>query len=100
IEAAERPGHMPLIGISGAQGSGKTTLARAAAGALGCAHLSLDDVYLTRAERERMAHEVHPLFITRGPPGTHDLDLLAATFAALGAAGPDNTTALPAFDKL
>ena len=100
IQAAERPGHMPLIGISGAQGSGKTTLARAAAQALGCAHLSLDDVYLTRAARERMARAIHPLFATRGPPGTHDLALLTATVAALGAAGPDQTTALPAFDKL
>ena len=100
IEAAERPGHTPLIGISGAQGSGKTTLARAAAEALGCAHLSLDDVYLTRAERERLAREVHPLFVTRGPPGTHDLALLTGTIAALRAAGPDQATALPAFDKL
>lgn len=100
IQAAERSGHVPLIGISGAQGSGKTTLARAAAAALGCAHLSLDDVYLTRAERERLAREVHPLFATRGPPGTHDLALLTATVAALRAAGPDQTTALPAFDKL
>ncbi len=100
IEAAERPGHVPLIGISGAQGSGKTTLARAAAQALGCAHLSLDDVYLTRAEREQMAREVHPLFATRGPPGTHDLALLTGTITALRAAGPDQTTALPAFDKL
>ena len=100
IEDAERPGHVPLIGISGAQGSGKTTLAGAAAGALGCARLSLDDVYRTRAERERMAREVHLLFGTRGPPGTHDLDLLTETVAALRAAGPDQTTALPAFDKL
>lgn len=100
IEAAERPEHIPLIGISGAQGSGKTTLARAAANMLGCAHLSLDDVYLTRAERARMAREVHPLFATRGPPGTHDLALLIETIAALRAAGPDQTTALPAFDKL
>jgi len=100
IKASERPGHVPLIGISGAQGSGKTTLARTAAEALGCAHLSLDDVYLTWAERARMAREVHPLFATRGPPGTHDLALLTTTVAALGAAGPGQTTALPAFDKL
>lgn len=100
IKASEGPGHVPLIGISGAQGSGKTTLARAAAEALGCAHLSLDDVYLTRAARERMAGEVHPLFATRGPPGTHDLALLTTTVTALRAAGPDQTTALPAFDKL
>ncbi|HUH10317.1 MAG TPA: kinase [Brevundimonas sp.] len=95
-----RPGHVPLIGISGAQGSGKTTLARLAAERLGAAHLSLDDVYLTKAEREAKGRAVHPLFAVRGPPGTHDLGLLNATVAALRAAGPDSRTPLPAFDKL
>lgn len=100
IRAAERPGHVPLIGISGAQGSGKTTLARAAAKALGAARLSLDDVYLTRPGREALARAVHPLFVTRGPPGTHDLDLLSCAVGALRGAGPGDQTPLPAFDKL
>lgn len=94
---ADRP---PLIGVSGAQGCGKTTLAREAAARLGGAAFSLDDVYLTRAERAALARDVHPLFATRGPPGTHDLDLADRTVAALRAAGPDQATALPAFDKL
>jgi D-glycerate 3-kinase len=100
ITAHARPGHVPLIGIAGAQGSGKTTLARAAAERLGAAHLSLDDVYLTKAEREAKGRAVHPLFAVRGPPGTHDLGLLEATVAALRAAGPDSRTHLPSFDKL
>lgn len=62
--------------------------------------ISLDDVYLTKAEREAMAREVHPLFAVRGPPGTHDLGLLARTVEALSAAGPDAETPIPAFDKL
>jgi len=62
--------------------------------------ISLDDVYLTRAERQAMAREVHPLFAVRGPPGTHDLGLLEQTVARLAAAGPDDTTPIPAFDKL
>ena len=95
-----RPDHIPVIGIAGAQGSGKTTLVRAAAERLGAAHLSLDDVYLTRAERQAMAREVHPLFTVRGPPGTHDLGLLERTLAALRAADADSRTPLPAFDKL
>jgi D-glycerate 3-kinase len=95
-----RPGRIPLIGVAGAQGSGKTTLARAAARRLGAAHLSLDDVYLTQAERAQMGRSVHPLFAVRGPPGTHDLPLLQRTVAALRAAGPDSRTPLPAFDKL
>lgn len=100
VAAHARPDHIPLIGIAGAQGSGKTTLARAAAERFSAAHLSLDDVYLTRAERRTLAREAHPLFAVRGPPGTHDLALLEATVAALRAAGPDSRTPLPAFDKL
>ena len=89
----------PLIAVVGAQGSGKTTLARAAADRFGAAQISIDDVYLTRAEREAMAREVHPLFVTRGPPGTHDLGLLQQLIDALSAAGPDDETLIPDFDK-
>ena len=97
--AHARPGHIPVIGIAGAQGCGKTTLARAAARP-GAAHLSLDDVYLTKAERQALAREAHPLFAVRGPPGTHDLALLERALAALRAAEADSRTPLPAFDKL
>ncbi|HEY0925287.1 kinase [Brevundimonas sp.] len=62
--------------------------------------LSLDDVYLTKTERAALAAELHPLFSTRGPPGTHDLELLDRTVAALSIAGPDDETPLPVFDKL
>lgn len=89
----------PLIAIVGAQGSGKTTLARAAADRFGAVQISIDDVYLTRAEREAMAREVHPLFVTRGPPGTHDLGLLQQLIDALSAAGPADETRIPDFDK-
>lgn len=97
LEAARKLPGVPLIGVAGAQGSGKTTLARALAAELGAAQFSLDDVYLTRAERAALAREVHPLLAVRGPPGTHDLGLLEATVAALRSG---ERTALPAFDKL
>ncbi len=83
----------------GAQGCGKTTLARAAAERFGAAQISIDDVYLTRAEREATAREVHPLFLTRGPPGTHDLILLQRLIDALSAAGPEDEIRIPDFDK-
>ena len=89
----------PLIAVVGAQGSGKTTLARETADRFGAAQISIDDVYLTRAEREAMAREVHPLFLTRGPPGTHDLGLLQGLIDRLSTAGPDDETAIPDFDK-
>lgn len=98
--ARAAPDRPPLIGIAGAQGSGKTTLARAAAERLGGAAFSLDDVYLTKAERAALAVQVHPLFAVRGPPGTHDLDLADRTVAALRATGPGSATRLPAFNKL
>ena len=99
VAAHARDGQVPLIGIAGAQGSGKTTLARAAAARLGAAQFSLDDVYLDRAARSELARTIHPLFATRGPPLTHDLGRLARTVADLRAAGPDARTRLPAFDK-
>jgi len=89
----------PLIGIVGAQGSGKTTLARAAADAFGAVQISIDDVYLTRARRELMAEEVHPLFLTRGPPGTHDLQLLNRLIKSLKTGRPDEVVLIPDFDK-
>lgn len=100
--AAAPDGHVPLLMLSGPQGAGKSTvLAEAIAGVdRPVAGLSLDDVYLTRTEREALAARVGPLFAVRGPPGTHDLGLLTETIAALRAAGPADETSLPAFDKL
>lgn len=86
-----------LIGIAGAQGSGKSTLAKAAAERLGGVALSLDDVYLTKAERAALAESMHPLLAVRGPPGTHDLDLADSVIDDLLAGRP---TDLPRFDKL
>jgi D-glycerate 3-kinase len=45
--------------------------------------LSLDDFYLTKAARAALAESIHPLFATRGVPGTHDLTLLNETINAL-----------------
>ena len=91
----------PVFAIAGLQGSGKSTLAaqvaaRARSEGLRVAVLSLDDLYLTRAQRQRLALDVHPLLATRGPPGTHDLALALETFAALRRG---HTRPLPRFDK-
>ena len=95
-------GRLVIIGICGAQGSGKSTLAEAVAAAcaaqsLRSAVLSIDDLYLTHAARQRLARKVHPLLATRGVPGTHDLALAAQVFAMLERGEP---VPLPRFDKL
>lgn len=90
-----------LVGLCGPQGSGKSTGAAALgllleAQGLRVAILSIDDFYLTRAERFALAERVHPLLATRGPPGTHDLALMTGTIDRL-LAGKSLT--LPSFDK-
>ncbi|ALS97071.1 hypothetical protein [Lacimicrobium alkaliphilum] len=70
-----------VLGINGAQGSGKTTLARrlqsmlVQAFGLQVAVLSIDDLYHTKAQRRWLAEHIHPLLLTRGVPGTHDVTL-------------------------
>jgi len=90
-----------VLGISGGQGAGKSTLASllvVAAQALGrrAISVSLDDFYLTRAERQQLGREVHPLLATRGVPGTHDVALACRTLKALLEPGECQ---VPVFDK-
>lgn len=87
-----------LVGVSGAQGSGKSTLCRLIemANRPRFAYFSMDDVYLTKAEREERARLHGKLFGVRGPPGTHDLTLAGGLVARL--AKPLETP-LPRFDK-
>src|SRR5690606_32723154 len=95
-------GSVPLVGLSGAPGSGKSTLVRALCAKLGppgerrIVALSLDDFYLTLAERRSLAEQVHPLFATRGVPGTHDLVLLEKTLSDLRSGAG---ALVPSFDK-
>jgi len=105
IEAAldgRASGRRPFVlGICGAQGSGKSTVSAELARRLNakgkaCAILSLDDLYLDGARRRGLAETVHPLLRTRGVPGTHDPALGLRLIEALGAPG---TVALPRFDK-
>lgn len=104
-EAARGGGRTLSVGLSGPQGSGKSTIAKALVllldrtQGLRTAVLSLDDLYLTRSEREALGREVHPLYRTRGPPGTHDVALGIDLFERLAHAAPDEVTPLPSFDK-
>lgn len=94
-----------VIGVNGAQGTGKTTFAKFLSEYLTEFHnlngsqVSLDDFYLTRSERQQRAREIHPLFLTRGAPGTHDTDLALTTINELKTLKPGMTMALPSFEK-
>ncbi len=99
-----RRGAALLVGLSGLQGSGKSTFAcqladAVQAGGIATQRLSLDDFYLGRRARLRLARDVHPLLATRGVPGTHDLDLLQRTLDDLAQASPRTPARIPRFDK-
>ena len=92
-----------FIGINGAQGTGKSTLAKlfklcCTEAGLKVAVLSIDDFYLSKHARAQLAETVHPLLATRGVPGTHDVEQLKSCLNQLldSQAG---TVKIPRFDK-
>lgn len=93
-----------VLGINGAQGTGKSTAARvlewllAERGYRVC-RLSIDDFYLPRDERRTLARDVHPLLATRGVPGTHDWRLGRRLLDRLLEADETTRLELPRFDK-
>jgi len=92
-----------LIGVNGSQGSGKSTLAAlltqllAKNFGLKTIALSIDDFYLTREARLSLANQIHPLFETRGVPGTHDVSLMCETLQQL--TRENSEVSIPRFDK-
>lgn len=70
-----------VIGINGSQGSGKSTLSKILSQLLDKGFekkvviISIDDLYKTHQQRHDMSENIHPLFQTRGVPGTHDVQL-------------------------
>ena len=94
-----------LLGVNGAQGTGKSTLAAYLAltldesGPCRVATLSIDDFYLTKAERLQLAKTVHPLLATRGVPGTHDVPMLSECLSRLRFLEKGQHYRLPRFDK-
>jgi len=91
-----------LINVNGSQGSGKSTLTAFLSLILNhhlginTIDISLDDFYLTKAQRLQLAKDVHPLLATRGVPGTHDLKLATSCLTNLL---QKQACTLPLFDK-
>jgi len=94
-----------VVGINGSQGSGKSTAAVILQYLLESRYqhrvaiLSIDDFYHTKATRQALAQSQHPLFVTRGVPGTHDVKLALDTFGHLKNADDNEVICLPRFDK-
>lgn len=91
-----------VVSINGAQGTGKSTMTKflkyILESEMQCrvADLSLDDFYSVRQSRLALAEDVHPLFTTRGVPGTHDITLLEKVLELLVDKQPCR---VPRFDK-
>lgn len=93
-----------IVGINGAQGSGKSTLSRILKAILELGFdkkvisFSIDDFYLSRDQREQLARQVHPLLKTRGVPGTHDVSRGIAIIRQI-LQGNAAELSIPVFDK-
>ena len=82
----KKKGETLILGFSGGQGSGKTTVT----GILKIIlkkffkrriHVSsIDDFYKTLVDRNKISNKIHPLLKTRGVPGTHDINLVKIFF--------------------
>lgn len=97
-------GRTYLVGVNGAQGTGKSTFLALVSRMLKASHglrvsgFSIDDLYRTRGEREVLASTVHPLLRTRGVPGTHDVELGHALLTGLSRSDSAHVR-IPVFDK-
>ena len=100
----KKKGKTLFLGFSGGQGSGKTTVVKILKIILKKffkrkIHVSsIDDFYKTLKDRNKMSHTTHPLFKTRGVPGTHDVSLIKKFFY-LTKRKKFKRTKLPKFDK-
>ena len=75
-----------FVGLAGGQGTGKTTISSLIRiiltkyFKLNVFRISIDDFYKTRKERINLSKRVHPMLLTRGVPGTHDINMILSFF--------------------
>ena len=75
-----------FVGLAGGQGTGKTTISSLIRiiltkyFKLNVFRISIDDFYKTRKERISLSKKVHPMLLTRGVPGTHDINMILSFF--------------------
>ena len=92
------------IMIAGSKGSGKSSLSKLIKLYLEKFYhksviiISIDDFYLSKRQRTKLSKNIHPLFLTRGVPGTHDLELMNKRIAQIF--NKEFPIYLPIFDKV
>ncbi len=93
-----------FVGLAGGQGTGKTTISSLIRiilikyFKLNVFRISIDDFYKTRKERIRLSKRVHPMLLTRGVPGTHDINMILSFFKKVKSK-KFKRLKLPNFDK-
>ncbi len=93
-----------FVGLAGGQGTGKTTISSIIKiileknFKLKVFKISIDDFYKTRKERITLSKKVHPMLLTRGVPGTHDINMMLDFFKKSKAKKFKNMK-LPNFNK-
>ena len=93
-----------IIGLTGGQGSGKSTISKILkiilneGFSLNTVIFSIDDFYKTFKERKLMSKKISPLFLTRGVPGTHDTRMLLSCIKNLKK-NKFKKIIIPKFDK-
>ncbi len=94
-----------FVGLAGGQGTGKTTISNLIKiiltkyFKLKVFRISIDDFYKTRKERINLSKRVHPLLLTRGVPGTHDINMMLSFFKK-AKIKKFRTLKLPTFNKV
>ena len=93
-----------FVGLAGGQGTGKTTISSLIRiilvkyFKLNVFRISIDDFYKTRKERINLSKRVHPMLLTRGVPGTHDINMMLSFFKK-SKSKKFNRLKLPTFNK-
>ena len=86
IESKTKSKRPFIIGLGGGQGTGKTTITSIISIVLkkyfklNVFKISIDDFYKTRKERFLLSKKLHPLLMSRGVPGTHDINIMLDFF--------------------
>ena len=94
-----------IIGLSGGQGSGKSTISQILKIILKAQYnletvvFSIDDFYKKIKDRRKMSKKINHLFLTRGVPGTHDTNQLYRCLKTLKK-NSFKKISIPKFDKL